>query len=68
MTQLAWAYLPGEGQHPGPEFTPEVASTAPETRGIEEMKQERKHYLGTLTLAPELGKPSWVGALGREST
>lgn len=24
------------------------------------MKQECKHYLGTLTV-PELGKPSWVG-------
>ena len=68
VTELAWAYLPREGQHPGAEFTPEVASTAPETRGIEEMKQERKHYLGTLTLAPELGKPSWVGAFGRELT
>lgn len=32
------------------------------------MKQECKHYLGTLTLAPELGKPSWVGAFGRELT
>lgn len=43
------------------EFTPGVASTAPETRGIEEVKQERKHYLGTLTLAPELGKPAGQG-------
>lgn len=58
VTQLAWAYLRGEGQHPGAEFTPEVTSTAPETRGIEEMKQERKHYLGTLTLAPSLGNPA----------
>lgn len=45
----------------GAEFIPGVASTAPETRGIEEVKQERKHYLGTLTLDPELGKLAGQG-------
>ena len=47
----------------GAGFTPGVAPTAPETRGIEEVKQGRKHYLGTLTPAPEPGKPAGQGPL-----